>query len=227
MPRAMRYGGWGRAVHAAMLAGAMLVAAPASAGPLVWALGDSLTEGYGLPPNQGFPAQLQAALRRARVDARVANGGVSGDTTAQALARLRWGLRGLGAAPDLVIVELGANDMLRGLPPAEAERNLDAILAELTRRRLPVLLTGMRASPNLGADYARDFDALYPRLAAKYRVRLYPFFYAGVVGNRALIQADGLHPNARGVAIITAAMLPAVAAALRSRNPASTVTRHK
>lgn len=211
MARAWRYGLAALLVYG-IAASAATSPAPA---PLVWALGDSLTEGYGLPPNQGFTVQLQAALRRAGVQATVANGGVSGDTTRQALARLRWGLRGLPRTPDLVVVELGANDMLRGLPPAEAQANLDAILAELSRRHLRVLLTGMRASPNLGPDYARAFDTIYPRLAARYHVRLYPFFYDGVVGQRALIQADGLHPNARGVAIIVARLTPAVLAALR------------
>jgi acyl-CoA thioesterase I len=214
MSRRLRYGLAALLVHC-------IAAAPAAAGPLIWAFGDSLTEGYGLPPNQGFTVQLQAALRRRGVDAVVANGGVSGDTTRQALARLRWGLRGLPRAPDLVIVELGANDMLRGLPPAEAERNLDAILAELARRRLPVLLTGMRASANLGPDYRRAFDALYPRLAAKWRVRFYPFFYDGVVGQAALIQADGLHPNARGVQIIVNRLVPAAMAALPRRQTSS------
>ena len=203
------------AASAAALVHAASAHASSSPAPLVWALGDSLTEGYGLPPAQGFTVRLQAALRRAGVPATVANGGVSGDTAAQGLARLRWGLRGLPRAPDLVIVELGANDMLRGLPPEETERRLDAILAELSRRGLRVLLAGMRASPNLGPDYRRRFDAIYPRLAVGHHVRLYPFFYAGVVENRALIQADGLHPNARGVEVITARMAPVVRAALR------------
>jgi acyl-CoA thioesterase I len=144
----------------------------------------------------------------------VKNGGVSGDTSAQGRARLLWGLRGLGAKPDLVIVELGANDMLRGLPPAQAAANLDAILAELKRRQIRVLIAGMQAAPNLGPDYKRAFDAIYPRLAQRYGARLYPFFLDGAAGNRALIQGDGLHPNAKGVAIIVARMLPAVRGAL-------------
>ena len=185
--------------------------------PLIWAFGDSLAAGYGLPPEQGFTAQLQAALRRQGVAATVRNGGVAGDTAAQARARLRWGLRGLGAAPDLVIVELGANDMLRGLPPAQARANLDAILIELDRRRVPVLLAGMRAAPNLGPDYARAFEGMYPTLAHAHRVPLYPFFLDGVAGTRALIQGDGLHPNARGVAVIVDRMLPAVQRALRKK----------
>jgi acyl-CoA thioesterase-1 len=178
--------------------------------PLVWALGDSLAAGYGLPPAQGFVPQLQAALRASGIAAEVRNGGVAGDTAAQGRARLRWGLRGLGRAPDLVIVELGANDMLRGLPPAQVRRNLSLILEELARRRVPVLLVGMRAAPNLGRAYARAFEGIYPDLAKRYRVPLYPFFLEGVAGNRGLIQRDGLHPNARGVAIIVRAILPSV-----------------
>lgn len=215
----LRYG-WRRALVHLALGWGLLGAAPAlAAAPLIWALGDSLTAGYGLPPAAGFTAQLQAVLRSGGVAATVRNGGVSGDTTAQGRARLLWGLRGLGATPDLVIVELGANDMLRGLPVAQARANLDAILAELGRRRIPVLLAGMRASPNLGRDYARDFDAIYPALARRHRAAAYPFFLAGVAGNAALIQADGLHPNARGVAIIVRRMAPAVRAALANARP--------
>ena len=191
-------------------------AVPASPrAPLIWAFGDSLAAGYGLPPDQGFTAQLQAALRRAGVAATVRNGGVAGDTAAQARARLRWGLRGLGATPDLVIVELGANDMLRGLPTAQARANLDTILAELAQRHIPVLLAGMRSAPNLGPDYARSFEAMYPALATAHRVPLYPFFLDGVAANRALLQRDGLHPNERGVAVVVARILPAVRRALR------------
>jgi acyl-CoA thioesterase-1 len=214
--RALRYGAWGLLVHLALGLTTIFAggAAAAPRTPLIWAFGDSLTAGYGLPPSQGFPVQLQAALRRAGVAATVRNGGVAGDTAAQGLARLRWGLRGLGATPDLAIVELGANDMLRGLPVAQARASLDAILAELRRRRIPVLLVGMRAAPNMGTAYARPFEAMYPALAARHRVPLYPFFLDGVAGNRALIQADGLHPNARGVGIVVARILPAVRRAL-------------
>ena len=216
MAKQQRYGRLRLLFHAFLLAASL--AAPArAAAPLIWAFGDSLTAGYGLPPAAGFTSQLEEALRRAGVPATVRNGGVSGDTTAQGKARLRWGLRGLGATPDLAIVELGANDMLRGLPPAAAEANLRAILAEFGRRHIPVLLAGMKAAPNLGPDYARAFDTLYPRLAADYRARLYPFFLDGVAGQPTLIQADGLHPNARGVAIIVRRMLPAVRRALPKR----------
>lgn len=187
--------------------------------PVIWAFGDSLSAGYGLPPASGFTAKLEAALRRAGVAATVRNGGVAGDTAAQARARLRWGLRGLGRAPDLVIVELGANDMLRGLPVPQTRANLDAILTELHNRRIPVLLAGMRAAPNLGPEYVRAFDGMYPALARKHGVARYPFFLDGVAGNRALLQADGMHPNARGVDIIVGRMLPGVRKALRK--PAS------
>jgi acyl-CoA thioesterase-1 len=196
----------------------MMLAMPAAAAPrapLIWAFGDSLTAGYGLPPAQGFPAQLQAELRRQGVAATVRNGGVAGDTAAQGRARLRWGLRGLKAVPDLVIVELGANDMLRGLPVAQAAANLDRILAELRARNIPVLLAGMRAAPNMGGDYARAFEGMYPALAHRHRAALYPFFLDGVAGQRALFQTDGLHPNPRGVAIIVRRIAPAVRRALR------------
>ena len=218
MPLSLRYGCRGRSVHRALLALVALVASPAAASPaqpVIWAFGDSLVAGYGLPPNQGFPTQLQGALRRAGVAATVRNGGVAGDTAAQGQARLAWGLRGLGTPPDLVIVELGANDMLRGLPVAQARAKLDAVLTELQRRRLRVLLVGMRAAPNMGAAYGRAFDAMYPALARSHRVPLYPFYLDGVVANRALIQADGLHPNAAGVAIIVARMLLAIRTALK------------
>lgn len=213
--RTRRYGGWWWLVHPILL---LLLAAPASAdprAPLIWAFGDSLTAGYGLPPAQGFPAQLQAELRRQGVAATVRNGGVAGDTAAQGRARLRWGLRGLKARPDLVIVELGANDMLRGLPVAQAQANLDRILTELRARNIPVLLAGMRAAPNMGGDYARAFEGMYPVLAKKHRVALYPFFLDGVAGRRALFQADGLHPDPRGVAIIVRRIVPAVRRALK------------
>jgi acyl-CoA thioesterase-1 len=183
--------------------------------PVIWAFGDSLSAGYGLPPALGFTVKLEAALRQAGVAATVRNGGVAGDTAAQARARLRWGLRGLGTTPDLVIVELGANDMLRGLPVSQTRANLDAILTELRNRRIPVLLAGMRAAPNLGPEYVRAFDGIYPALAEKYGVARYPFFLDGVAGNRALLQADGMHPNARGVDIIVGRILPGVRKALR------------
>jgi len=213
-----RYGWRALLVHLAIAitcffsVGATTAAPPRA--PVIWAFGDSLAAGYGLPPAAGFTNQLQAALRRAGIAATVRNGGVAGDTAAQARARLRWGLRGLGVKPDLVIVELGANDMLRGLPVAQARANLDAILTELGRRDIPVLIAGMRAAPNLGRDYGAAFDAMYPALARKHDVPLYPFFLDGVAANRALLQADGLHPNAGGVGVIVNRIVPAVRKAL-------------
>ena len=200
-----------------MLLAAALIAASAPAAAqerLVVAFGDSLTAGYRLPAGQGFAPRLEAALRRSGLPARVRDAGVSGDTTAQGRARLGWVLSALPRKPDLVILELGANDMLRGQPPAQARANLDAMLTELGRRRIPVLLAGMRASPNLGAPYVRAFDGMYPALATKHRVPLYPFFMDGLVGNRALLLADGMHPNARGVERIVSGILPAVRKAL-------------
>jgi acyl-CoA thioesterase-1 len=211
----MRYGWRSLLVYLTFIWAAFGSAPATAAGKLIWAFGDSLTAGYGLPPSQGFVPQLQQALIRAGTVATVRNGGIAGDTAAQGRARLLWGLRGLGARPDLVIVELGANDMLRGLPVAQAHMNLDLILTELKRRRLTVVLVGMKAPPNLGVAYRRPFDAIYPALARRHSLPLYPFFLDGVAGNRALIQADGLHPNARGVAIIVQRILPTVRHALR------------
>jgi acyl-CoA thioesterase-1 len=204
-------------VHLAALLG-LLAANPAlAAEQLVLAFGDSLTAGPVLKPQENFAGQLQAALRRDGLAVRVHNAGVSGDTTAQGRARLGWVLAGLKAKPDLAIVELGANDMLRGLPPARARANLDAILSELGKRRIPVLLAGMRASRNLDPAYRRQFDAIYPALAKKHGARLYPFFMAGVWNNRAMILPDGLHPDRRGVSVIVGRILPHVKAALAKR----------
>ena len=215
-PKMLSYGPARRLLQAGALALAALFATPASAADrLILALGDSLTAGYGLAPAQAFPARLESALRAGGTAARVHNAGVSGDTSAAGRARLAWVLRGLKAKPDLAIVELGANDMLRGLKPAQTRANLDAIVAELTSRRIPVLIAGMRAAPNLGRPYAAAFEPVFPAVARRYRARLYPFFLAGVAGNRTLLQADGMHPNPRGVAVIVRNILPAVRTALR------------
>lgn len=205
-----------RLVQAVLVLFALLVAVPAAAADrLVLAFGDSLTAGYGLSAAEAFPVRLEAALRRTGMAVRVRNAGVSGDTTAAGRARLAWVLRSLKGNPDLVIVELGANDMLRGLDPGETRANLDAILAELRRRRIPVLLAGMRAAPNLGRSYAARFEPIFPELARKHGVRLYPFFLAGVAGQKPLLQADGMHPNARGVDLIVRRIAPQVIALLR------------
>lgn len=181
---------------------------PARAAPLrIVALGDSLTAGYGLGPGEGFTDQLQAALKARGQDVEIVNAGVSGDTAAGGLARLDWSL---GEGADAVIVELGANDMLRGFDPAETRASLDAILKQLSAGKLPILLAGMRAAPNLGPDYAARFEPIYSQLAEQYGAVLYPFFLDGAAGQPALLQADGLHPNRAGVAVIVERILPAV-----------------
>lgn len=182
---------------------------------LIVAFGDSLSAGYGLKAQEAFPAQLEAALRKKGHQVRVHNAGVSGDTTSAGKGRMGWVLAGLKAKPDLVILELGANDMLRGQKPALARANLDAMLADLKRRKIPVLLAGMKASYNLDKAYRAEFDAIYPALAKKHGVRLYPFFMEGVAANRALLLPDQMHPNAKGVAVIVRNILPAVEATLR------------
>jgi acyl-CoA thioesterase I len=186
---------------------ALVMAGTACAETKILAFGDSLTAGYGLPKNESFPVMLQAALRARGIAATVIDGGVSGDTTAGGRSRLEWSL---AANPDFVIVELGANDALRGLDPAAVEANLDAILTQIKQRNLPVLLAGMLAPPNLGEDYAKRFNGLYPRLAERHKVALYPFFLDGVAMQAALNQGDGLHPNARGVAAIVDRITPYV-----------------
>ena len=200
------------------IAAALLsIASPALATaerPLTVAFGDSLTAGYQLEPGLGFAPQLQAMLRRHGIAARVADGGVSGDTSAAGRARLGWTLDGLGEQPDLVIVELGANDMLRSVDPAETERNLDAILAELKRRDIPILLAGMRAARNADPAYLRRFEAVFPALAAKHRAALYPFFLDGVVAVEGMTLPDRLHPSYRGVKEIVTRIIGPVKAAL-------------
>jgi acyl-CoA thioesterase I len=212
MKRFFSYG-----LAAAILQAALLIfAQPAlAAEKLVLAFGDSLIAGPGLAANQSFPAQLQAALRKAGIAARVHNAGVSGDTSAAGKGRLGWVLASLKVKPDLVILELGANDMLRGLQPAQTRANLDAMLADLKRRGIPVLIAGMRAAPNMGKAYAAQFDPLYPALAKKHGARLYPFFLNGVAANRAMLNADLIHPNAKGVAVIVRGIAPIVSGMVR------------
>lgn len=203
----LRYGLGAVLVNAGVQA-ACLAFSPANAAELrLLALGDSLTAGLGLPSGQGFAAQLERALNADGVAARVLNAGVSGDTTAGGLQRLDWAL---GEQPQAAIVELGANDMLRGLSPDQARANLDAILGKLKQRGVKTLLAGMLAAPNLGKDYGREFNSIYPALSQKHGVALYPFFLEGVAGNPALMQPDGLHPTERGVAEIVRRILPAV-----------------
>ncbi|MCC6829473.1 MAG: arylesterase [Novosphingobium sp.] len=180
----------------------------------ILAFGDSLFAGYGLKSDESYPARLEAALRARGINARIANAGVSGNTTADGLARLAFTLDGQKAPPALALVELGANDMLRALPPAQARANLDAILAELGKRKIPVVLMGMLAPPNLGADYRRQFDTIYPALAKKHGAVLVPFFMQAVAGKPALVQPDHLHPTAQGIDEIVSATVDAVAGAL-------------
>jgi acyl-CoA thioesterase-1 len=196
-----------RAALAAALALSLPAAADAADPIRILALGDSLTAGYGLPPEDAFTAQLERALQDRGYDVEVLDAGVSGDTTAGGLARLDWAL---ADDPDMVLVELGANDALRGIDPAEARRNLAAILERLNAEGLPTLLAGMYAPRNYGADYAEAFDAIYPALAEEYDVHLYPFFLEGVATDPDLNQADRIHPNAAGVEVIVDNITPYV-----------------
>lgn len=198
-----------RAIVNACAAAVLSFALPLAAGepPRIVVLGDSLTAGYGLEPEQSFPAQLQAALDARSIAATIVNAGVSGDTSAGGLARLDWVLK---ENPDAVIVELGANDGLRGLDPGETYANLDAIVTRLKDENIRVLIAGMKAPPNLGKEYGAEFDAIYPRLAEVHDVVLYPFFLDGVAAEPALNQSDGLHPTAQGVTAIVQRILPYV-----------------
>jgi acyl-CoA thioesterase-1 len=209
--------GWRRAVvqFAGVLAACSLTSLaatavdPAGAEPpiKIVVFGDSLTAGLGLPARDGFVQRLQAALSADGVAAEIANAGVSGDTAADGLARLDWSVP---QGTDAVIVELGANDMLRGLEPQITREALDAIVQRLTARHVTILLCGMRAAPNLGAAYGGEFARIFPELAAKYGVALYPFFLDGVAADRKLLQPDGMHPNAAGVDVIVERILPQV-----------------
>jgi acyl-CoA thioesterase I len=204
-------------VHLAMAA-AVIFAAPAAAKDVhILAFGDSLTAGYGLPAEQGFAPQLQDVLRRHGVRAFVTNAGVSGDTVSAGRRRLVWTLEGLETKPDLAIVALGANDMLRGLPPSQMRTELDAIIAELKRREIPVLLAGMMAAPNLGPQYGAEFNAIYTDLARKYDAALYPFFLANVAGDPSLNLPDRVHPNFRGIKKMVSGITPYVLEVLSAR----------
>lgn len=184
-----------------------------SGSPYLLAFGDSLTAGYGLAPEMAFPKQLERLLRERRPGATVDNAGVSGDTTASGRARLPRILSGLRQRPDLAILELGANDFLRGFDPGRTRDNLDWMLTEFDRVGIPVLLAGMMAPPLLG-DGAARFNAIHPGLARRHGVPLYPFFLDGVAGDRGLTLADGMHPNARAIGIVARRILPHVEAAL-------------
>jgi len=205
------YGGFTALVQAAVLALAFVspMAQPANAGterPVrIVALGDSLTAGLGLPADAAFPAKLEKALRAKGLAVEVSNAGVSGDTASGGLARLDWSVP---EGTDAVIVELGANDMLRGIDPTITRAALEEIVRRLTERRIVVLLAGMRAAPNLGPDYGRAFETIYSDLAANNGVLLYPFFLDGVAAEAKLNQRDGLHPTAAGIDAIVTRILP-------------------
>ena len=208
----MKMAGWLTAVTGLCVAGAataLLIAYPRAAERVVniVAFGDSLTAGYGLPANDAFPAQLQRALTAKGLAVSVMNAGVSGDTAAGGLARLDWSIPD---GTDGVILELGANDALRGFDPAITRKALDAMLRRLEERNISVLLCGMVAPPNMGAEYGRAFNSIYPDLAAQAGAILYPFFLTGVASDPKLNQRDGLHPTAAGVAVIVDRILPQV-----------------
>jgi acyl-CoA thioesterase-1 len=193
---------------AASLATVMTVRPLRAAGPVrLVALGDSLTAGYGLGPGEGFVPKLQAALKAKGRDVTVANAGVSGDTASGGADRLDWSVPD---GSDGVLVALGANDMLRGVDPRTTRKALTRIVDRLEARKIPAMLAGMRAAPNLGPDYGKSFESIYRDLAAQRGLVLYPFFLDGVAGDRALNQGDGVHPNARGVDIMVGGILPSV-----------------
>lgn len=207
------YGGFTALVQTAVLVALALafadpIAEPATAAerPVrIVALGDSLTAGLGLPADAAFPAKLEKALRAKGLAVEISNAGVSGDTASGGLARLDWSVP---EGTDAVIVELGANDMLRGIDPKVTRTALEEIVRRLTERRIAVLLAGMRAAPNLGPDYGRAFETIYSDLAAKNGLMLYPFFLDGVAAEPKLNQHDGLHPTAAGIDAIVARILP-------------------
>ena len=211
------YGHLRRLVQALAFAAVLATASHAAAARTLRlvALGDSLTAGLGLAPGKALPDRLEAALRAKGWDVKVINAGVSGDTAADGLARYEW------AVPpdaDALIIELGANDMLRGLKPEATKATLAAILDKARAAHLPTLLAGMRAAPNLGPEYAGQFSAIYPALAKAYDVPLYPFFLDGVAGDPKLNQPDGLHPTADGVEVIVQKILPSVEALMKQAN---------
>jgi acyl-CoA thioesterase-1 len=215
---ARAYGVRRRIINISLIALGLVLLAPAMVSAVVsgaradppvklLVVGDSLTAGYGLPSEESFTAKLQAALKAEGLNVTVVNAGVSGDTSAGGLARLDWLL---ADKPDFALVELGANDGLRGLDPQVTYDNLDAALTRLGKRQVPVLLAGMYAPPNLGREYGAQFNGVFPRLAEKHGVLFYPFFLDGVAAERELNQPDGIHPNAKGVAVLVERIMPHV-----------------
>lgn len=181
---------------------------------VILALGDSLFAGYGLEPGQSYPAHLEKALQARGINARIVNAGVSGDTTSGGLQRADFVLNDQARPPALVIISLGGNDMLRGVAPQETRKNLDALLAKFAAAKVPVLLLGMLAAPNLGADYAQAFNPIYPALAKKYGAALVPFFLQPLVARPELVQGDHVHPTLPGIDVLVGSTLDQVAGAL-------------
>lgn len=216
---------WGLAVVACTTIVSLFSGAWADEPPIrIVAFGDSLTAGFMLPPSQSFPAQLQVALAAKGYKVEIVNAGVSGDTTGGGLQRLDWTLDPL---PDAVILELGANDALRGIEPAIARTNLDRMLAILKSKNAEVLLAGIQAPANWGADYEASFNAIFPELAQKYDAALYPHFLDGVLGEKGLILDDGLHPNGKGVAEIVKRILPEAEALVKRAGAHKTAASQK
>ena len=203
--RVQRFAAWALVILLCALRPSGLEAAEDSIKIVV--LGDSLSAGFGLPAEAAFPTRLAQALKAKGIAVTITNAGVSGDTASGGLGRLEWSIP---EGTDAVIVELGANDALRGLDPAVTRTALDAILRKLADRHITVLLAGMRAPRNMGTEYVRDFDAIYPALASTHSVVFYPFFLDGVAADPKFNQADGLHPNAAGVEVIVSRILPQV-----------------
>ncbi|MDR6103569.1 acyl-CoA thioesterase-1 [Agrobacterium larrymoorei] len=204
------------AAHFVVICGALLSSPVANAQdkPLqIVGFGDSLMAGYQLAPNESYAAQLEAALKAKGVDVVVTNAGVSGDTSSAGLARAEWSVPD---GTDGVILELGANDALRGIPPADTEKNLSAIIEGFQKRKIPVLMMGIIVPPNMGGDYGKAFNPIYERLAQKYQIPLYPFFLDGVVLDQSLQLEDRMHPNAKGVAVMVEKSLPAVEAFVKT-----------
>ncbi len=196
------------------LAALLMLVTSALADPLrIVGLGDSLMAGYGLQPGESFPEKLQAALKAKGHDVQIENAGVSGDTSSGGLSRLDWSVQD---GVKLVILELGANDMLRGISPEITEKNLEEMINRLKARNITMLLAGMRAAPNLGPDYQAAFDAIYPRLAEKHGLTLYPFFLEGVAADKAFLLEDGMHPNAAGIDRMVEGFLPVIEEVLKS-----------
>lgn len=203
-----------RSANVTTAAPAAAVSAPATDTKLIVAFGDSLYAGYGVSPQESFPFELQKALVARGIAATVQNAGVSGDTSSAGLRRLAFTLDGLTRKPDLFMVNLGGNDMLRGIDPKETRANLTAICTELQQRGIPIMLTGMIAAPNMGREYADGFNPIYADLAKRFDAKLYPFFLDGVIGKTELMLPDHVHPNGKGIDIIVGKVMPVVAGAI-------------